>query len=299
MKSLKFRSVSRTLKNHWLSWKVAEICKNEKIVENPWISDQLLREKNIEFWNIIILTNYIRKWICILHVHHLLIYYSWNETGRLYLQIFLKIPNSIPNMSGEPLHNMWSCVFLFCNTQNYHRNLGISVLKYHWNIIEIFRGLSAGTLKMLVPLFNLVRGWAYYVWERLKNSKNIIAILYVEGLMAGILLRSWNGSMNHYCHNGRDGVPSHQPHDCLLKLSFRRRSKETSKLPVTGICLPKSPVTGEFPAQMARNAANASIWWRHHDVGTYDRSLSGFDFNLQRRLSTHTVIICMLAFIID
>ena len=22
---------------------------------------------------------------------------------------------------------------------------------------------------------------------------------------------------------------------------------------------------GEFPAQMASNAENASIWWRHHD----------------------------------
>ena len=27
-----------------------------------------------------------------------------------------------------------------------------------------------------------------------------------------------------------------------------------------------SPVTGEFPAQMASNAENVSIWWRHHDT---------------------------------
>ena len=27
-----------------------------------------------------------------------------------------------------------------------------------------------------------------------------------------------------------------------------------------------SPVTGEFPAQMASNAENVSIWWRHHDM---------------------------------
>ena len=26
-----------------------------------------------------------------------------------------------------------------------------------------------------------------------------------------------------------------------------------------------SPVTGEFPAQMASDAENVSIWWRHHD----------------------------------
>ena len=25
-----------------------------------------------------------------------------------------------------------------------------------------------------------------------------------------------------------------------------------------------SPATGEFPAQMASNAENVSIWWRHH-----------------------------------
>ena len=26
----------------------------------------------------------------------------------------------------------------------------------------------------------------------------------------------------------------------------------------------KSAVAGEFPAQMASNAENVSIWWRHH-----------------------------------
>ena len=29
-----------------------------------------------------------------------------------------------------------------------------------------------------------------------------------------------------------------------------------------------SPVTGEFPAQMATNADNVSIWWRHHVSST-------------------------------
>ena len=45
----------------------------------------------------------------------------------------------------------------------------------------------------------------------------------------------------------------------------RRRSKKTSKLRVTGLCLGNSPVTGEFPSQMDSNAENVSIWWRHHD----------------------------------
>ena len=41
---------------------------------------------------------------------------------------------------------------------------------------------------------------------------------------------------------------------------------ETSKLRVPGLCVGKSPGTGEFPAQMASYAENISIWWRHHDT---------------------------------
>ena len=65
-------------------------------------------------------------------------------------------------------------------------------------------------------------------------------------------------------HNERDGVSNHQPHDCLLNRLFRHRSKETSKLRVTGLCEGNSPVTGEFTAQRASNAENVSICWRHH-----------------------------------
>ena len=65
-------------------------------------------------------------------------------------------------------------------------------------------------------------------------------------------------------HNERDGVSNHQPYDCLPNRLFRRRSKETWKLRVTGLCVRNSPVTGEFPAQRASNAENLSIWWRHN-----------------------------------
>ena len=40
----------------------------------------------------------------------------------------------------------------------------------------------------------------------------------------------------HWRHNGRDGVSNHQPHGCLLNRLFRRRSKKTTKLRVTGLC---------------------------------------------------------------
>ena len=67
-------------------------------------------------------------------------------------------------------------------------------------------------------------------------------------------------------HNERDSVSNHQRLYCLLKRLFRRRSKVTSKLRVTGLCAWNSPGTGEFPAQKASNAENVSIWWRHHEM---------------------------------
>ena len=70
--------------------------------------------------------------------------------------------------------------------------------------------------------------------------------------------------MFHWRHDGHHSVSNHQPHDCLLNRLFRRRSKKISKLSVTGLCAGKSSETGEFPAQMASNAENVSIWWRHH-----------------------------------
>ena len=78
-------------------------------------------------------------------------------------------------------------------------------------------------------------------------------------------LQHWDITLQ-WRHNGHDSVSNHQPHYCLLNRLFRRRSKKTSKLCVTGLCAGNSQGTGEFPAQMASNAENFSIWWQHHDA---------------------------------
>ena len=86
-------------------------------------------------------------------------------------------------------------------------------------------------------------------------------------------------------HNDHAGVSNHQPHGCLLNRLFRRNSKKTSKLRVTGLCAGNSPGTGEFPAQMASYAENVSIWWRHH--GPSDKPLSK---PIMVRLLTHLCV---------
>ena len=66
-------------------------------------------------------------------------------------------------------------------------------------------------------------------------------------------------------HNECDGISNQPPHDCLLNRLFKHRSKKTSKLRVTGLWAGNSPVTGEFPAQIASNAEKVSylmrLWW--------------------------------------
>ena len=58
---------------------------------------------------------------------------------------------------------------------------------------------------------------------------------------------------------------------CLLNRVFSHRSQKTLKFRVTGLCVGNSPVTSEFPAQMAINAENVSIWWRHHAICMFSR----------------------------
>ena len=74
-------------------------------------------------------------------------------------------------------------------------------------------------------------------------------------------------------HNGPDGVSNHQPDQFLLIHLFGRRPKKTSKLRVITLCVGNSSGTGEFPAQMASNVENVSIWWRFHD---YPRKKNSF-----------------------
>ena len=92
------------------------------------------------------------------------------------------------------------------------------------------------------------------------------------GLLSGYFLE-WqrqNRSLQWH-HNERDGVSNHQHHDGLLNRLFRRSSKKTSTLRVTGLCARNSPVNGEFPAQTASNSENVFIWWRHHGPFFFDR----------------------------
>ena len=118
--------------------------------------------------------------------------------------------------------------------------------------------MHAGRVNKWFP-FKSVAGKRCPHPRRMRNPQ-----FYVSGKRPIRLVRR-NGSLSlQWRHNGCDGVWNHQPYGCILNRLYRRRSKKTSKLRVTGLFAGNSPVTGEFPTQMASNAENGSIWWRHH-----------------------------------
>ena len=69
-------------------------------------------------------------------------------------------------------------------------------------------------------------------------------------------------------HNGRDSVSNHQPHGCLLIRLFRRRSKKTSKLCVTGLCAGNSPGPVNSPRKgpvMRKMVPFDDVIMKHHN----------------------------------
>ena len=115
---------------------------------------------------------------------------------------------------------------------------------------------------LLTETVMIIMGCTIYemriVWRinyALVNDGTVLAaVLLVWGVNKFLDALQWR-------HNGRDVFSNHQHHHCLLNRLFGRRSKKTPKLRVIGLW-----GTGEFPAQMASNAENVSIWWRHHGV---------------------------------
>ena len=62
------------------------------------------------------------------------------------------------------------------------------------------------------------------------------------------------------------GVMASQIASLTIGYSTVYSGAENIKAPRHWPFVRNSPMTGEFPAQMASNTENVSIWWRHHAV---------------------------------
>ena len=116
------------------------------------------------------------------------------------------------------------------------------------------------------PVEAKLNGWSWQLSSRYRNSRN----RYIHDVTLRHLWSVWIHDRLSIIYNYIDVIMGTMASQitsltlCLLNRPFRRRSKKTSKPRVTGLCEGNSPVTDEFPAQMASNAENISICWRHH-----------------------------------
>ena len=136
-----------------------------------------------------------------------------------------------------------------------------------WTSCELHKNYTTSTQE--VPM--------YYTW--IWSLTSLLCTSY-EWAARSIVVSPCSWSVKHTCsvsheicqyslqwrHNERNDVSNHRCLDCLLNRLFRRWSKRSSKLCVTGLYEETSSMTGEFPIQItqASNAENVSIWWRHH-----------------------------------
>ena len=97
--------------------------------------------------------------------------------------------------------------------------------------------------------------------------------------------RWWHGDAKGHCNDVIMCAMASQITSLTIIFNglFRRRSKKTWKFRVTGLCAGKSPGTGQFPAQMASNAENVSIWWRHHGKESWYQPSSPRIFRAQQQ----------------
>ena len=105
----------------------------------------------------------------------------------------------------------------------------------------------------------------------------------------------WGGNLFYWLilqwrHNGHDSVSNHQPHDYLLNRFFQTQIKENIKAPRHWPLCGKFSGDGKFPAQMASNAENVSIWWRHHEDNQHcDYGIDNILYALMEEISSHSL----------
>ena len=124
------------------------------------------------------------------------------------------------------------------------------------------RAHTDGVLWRKWRVYSIAKPKYEYQWTNWNKDFHIVSMILYNRVQFPVMFHM---DTLQWRHNDRDSVSNHQPHDCLLNRLFRCRSKKTSKLRVTGLCGGNSPVTVEFPKQMASNTENVPIWWRHHD----------------------------------
>ena len=80
--------------------------------------------------------------------------------------------------------------------------------------------------------FQRIEKWGQACWQCVPIYHAICIDTHVVRILQCVIIKAL-----HWRHNDHDDVWNHQPHGCLLICLFRLRSKKTSKLRVTSLCV--------------------------------------------------------------
>ena len=151
-------------------------------------------------------------------------------------------------MNAKPLSQCWVIVNLDLVEINFSK-IGIEIQQLSFRKMHLISSVKWRAFCLGLNMLNIVLMFDRWpcIWFKFVLFIHVRSNIHVYKMKCPQHIEAW--ATWHWRHNGRDSISNHQPHDCLLNRLFGRRSKKTSKLRVTGLCVGNSPGTGEFPAQ--------------------------------------------------
>ena len=154
----------------------------------------------------------------------------------------------------SPVHqHTWNWLWLHGLVSCFRRggmatNAGVLISKVRYFPYSTYMAFCVLFVTVILSLSNTFTNICHIASLDLSNCINIPCAGEITFKNVGKLTSS-QPHQSAYCghiplqwrHNDQDNVSNHQPHGCLLNRLYRRRSKKTSKLRVTGLCVGNSP----------------------------------------------------------
>ena len=111
-----------------------------------------------------------------------------------------------------------------------------------WHYNDVIMSTMASQITSLSIVYSTV-----YTGADQRKHQSSALLAFVWGIHRGPPRPTANYCRSYltlqWRHNEHDGISNHQPLHCLLNRLYGRRSKKTSKLRVTGLCVGNSPRT--------------------------------------------------------
>ena len=92
---------------------------------------------------------------------------------------------------------------------------------------------------LVIPHFTYIYTYLTYLHKDFYTT--VVAFKHKKSSVHSRICNCSPSDSLRWRQNGRDSVSNHQPHDCLFNRLLRPRSKKTSKIRVTGLCVGNSP----------------------------------------------------------